>query len=83
MKYKMNLILIYPIAIVNCISIELASDNSLVILCCPFLIADRFRRSSINVLGRAKRRTLKMTITIGLLFITNNNKKKNKKLFLF
>jgi hypothetical protein len=28
-------------------------------------ITDRFRRSSINVLGRAKRRTLRMTITIG------------------
>lgn len=31
----------------------------------PLSIADRFRRSSINVLGRAKRRTLRMTITIG------------------
>lgn len=32
-----------------------------------FIYLDRFRRSSINVLGRAKRRTLRMTITIGKL----------------
>ncbi|CAO1382924.1 unnamed protein product [Diamesa hyperborea] len=31
--------------------------------------SDRFRRSSINVLGRAKRRTLKMTITIVIVFV--------------
>ncbi|CRK87306.1 CLUMA_CG001108, isoform A [Clunio marinus] len=31
--------------------------------------SDRFRRSSINVLGRAKRRTLRMTITIVIVFI--------------
>ncbi|KAG5684577.1 hypothetical protein PVAND_013802 [Polypedilum vanderplanki] len=31
--------------------------------------SDRFRRSSLNVLGRAKRRTLRMTITIVIVFV--------------